>query len=90
MAVTFAVPDVPGTLAAGANAVVYIWNTALGPAWAELLLLVAVVAQFFCGTASVTAASRMLFAFSRDGAVPGSRVWRRVAAQPGAGERRQR
>ena len=27
----------------------------------------------------VTAASRMLFAFSRDGAVPGSRVWRKIA-----------
>jgi len=79
VAVTFAVPDVPSTLAAGANAVVHIWNTALGPVLAEVLLLVAVVAQFFCGTASVTAASRMLFAFSRDGAVPGSRVWRKVA-----------
>ena len=31
----------------------------------------AVVAQFFCLTASVTSASRMMFAFSRDGAVPG-------------------
>ena len=38
--------------------------------WAEFLLLIAVVAQFFCGTASVTSASRMMFAFSRDGAVP--------------------
>jgi amino acid transporter len=38
-----------------------------------------VVAQFFCGTASITSASRMMFAFSRDGAVPGSTLWRRVA-----------
>ena len=29
-------------------------------------------------TASLTSASRMLFAFSRDGAVPGHRLWRRV------------
>jgi amino acid transporter len=79
VAVTFAVPDVQGTVDAGANAVVYIWNTALGSALAEALLFVAVVAQLFCGTASVTAASRMLFAFSRDRAVPGSRLWRRVA-----------
>lgn len=79
VAVTFAVPDVQGTLDAAANAVVYIWTTSLGDAWAELLLLIAVVAQFFCGTASVTSASRMMFAFSRDGAVPGSRLWRRVA-----------
>lgn len=79
VAVTFAVPDVQGTLDAVGNAVVYIWTTSLGAAWAQFLLLIAVVGQFFCGTASVTSASRMLFAFSRDGAVPGSRLWRRVA-----------
>ena len=79
VAITFAVPDVQGTLDAVANAVVYIWTTSLGNAWAEFLLLIAVVAQFFCGTASVTSASRMMFAFSRDRAVPGSKVWRKVA-----------
>ena len=79
VAVTFAVPDVQGTLDAAANAVVYIWTTSLGNAWAEFLLLIAVVAQFFCGTASVTSASRMMFAFSRDRAVPGSTLWRKVA-----------
>jgi amino acid transporter len=46
--------------------------------WAEALLFICVVAQFFCVTASVTSASRMLFAFSRDGAVPGHRLWRQV------------
>jgi len=80
VAVTFAVPDVQGTLDALGNAVVYIWTESLGSAWAEFLLLIAVVGQFFCGTASVTSASRMMFAFSRDGAVPGSRMWRKVAA----------
>ena len=54
--------------------------TSLGEVWAEFLLLIVVVAQFFCGTASVTSASRMMFAFSRDRAVPGSRMWRKVAA----------
>jgi amino acid transporter len=79
VAVTFAVPDVQGTLEAGANAVVYIWTVALNEQWAEFLLVIAVVAQFFCGTASLTSASRMLFAFSRDRAVPGSRLWRHVS-----------
>ena len=41
--------------------------------WAELLLFICVVAQFFCVTASTTSASRMMFAFSRDRAVPGTR-----------------
>ena len=82
VAITFAVPDVQGTLDAVANAVVYIWTTSLGNAWAEFLLLIAVVAQFFCGTASVTSASRMMFAFSRDRAVPGSKAVAQGRPQP--------
>ncbi len=41
-------------------------------------MIIAVVAQGFCGMASVTANSRMLFAFSRDGAVPGHRLWHHI------------
>ena len=47
--------------------------------WGETLLFICVVAQFFCVTASTTSASRMMFAFSRDGAVPGHQAWRRVS-----------
>lgn len=36
-------------------------------------------AQLFCGMASVTANSRMIYAFSRDGALPFSRVWHTVS-----------
>ena len=43
LAVTFAVPDVEGVVAAGSNAVVYIWTTSLGNTWAEFLLFIAVV-----------------------------------------------
>ncbi|MGZ6545133.1 MAG: amino acid permease [Actinomycetota bacterium] len=39
------------------------------------MLLIVVGAQFFCGMASVTANSRMIYAFSRDGALPGSKWW---------------
>ncbi len=45
---------------------------------AELLLLVAIGAQLFCGMSSITANSRMIYAFSRDGALPGSSFWHRV------------
>jgi amino acid transporter len=81
VAVTFAIPDTKGTIAAGGYAVTYIWETAMSRKWAEFLLVIACVAQFFCGAASVTAASRMMFAFSRDGAVPGGRVLRRVSTR---------
>jgi amino acid transporter len=79
VAVTFALTDVKGAIAAAGLAVISIWQTALGTKWAEACLFIAVVAQFYCGTASVTSASRMMFAFSRDGAIPGWRIWRRVA-----------
>ncbi len=55
-----------------------IFIDAIGRHGGELLLLIAVVAQFYCGMASVTANSRMIYAFSRDGAVPGHQLWHRV------------
>jgi amino acid transporter len=81
LAVTFAVPNVAGTIGAGAFDVTYIWQHSMSTKWAEFLLVIACVAQFFCGLASMTAASRMMFAFSRDGAVPGGKLWRRVSAR---------
>jgi amino acid transporter len=48
-----------------------------------LMLFIAAVAQFFCGMASVTANSRMSFAFSRDNALPGSRLWKKVNHRTG-------
>ncbi len=55
-----------------------IFLDAVGRHGGELLLLVAIVAQGFCGMASVTANSRMIYAFSRDGALPGHRYWHRI------------
>ncbi len=57
---------------------VQIFIDALGPTTAKLLLLVVIGAQLFCGMSSVTANSRMIYAFSRDGALPGSQIWHRV------------
>ncbi|MDN4174670.1 amino acid permease [Nocardioides sp. SOB77] len=53
------------------------------PFTAKLLLFIVCVAQFFCGMASVTANSRMSFAFSRDNALPGSRIWAKVNKRTG-------
>src|SRR5437868_7431095 len=55
-----------------------VWATAIGDTGAKLLLLIAIGAQLFCGMSSVTANSRMIYAFSRDGALPGSSLWHRV------------
>ena len=53
------------------------------PAVAEALLAIVCVAQFFCGMASVTANSRMTYAFSRDNAIPGSKIWAKVNPRTG-------
>ncbi|MEU8972515.1 amino acid permease [Streptomyces monashensis] len=53
----------------------------LGTDGASVLLLVVIIAQLFCGNAEVAAASRMVFAFSRDGALPGSHLWRKVSGR---------
>lgn len=80
IAITFAVPnDIKGVQDAAGMAVPFIWTKAVGDSWAEFLLFIACMAQFFCGTASVTSASRMMFAFSRDGAVPGRHIWRKIS-----------
>jgi amino acid transporter len=79
LAVTFAIPDTQGALDNIGAVVPWIWQESMGQGWAEALLFICVVAQFFCLTASVTSASRMMFAFSRDRAVPGHSLWRRVA-----------
>jgi amino acid permease (GABA permease) len=55
-----------------------IFIDAAGTKTGEFLLLVAIGAQLFCGMASVTANSRMIYAFARDGAIPGSRFWHRI------------
>ncbi|HEY6497505.1 MAG TPA: amino acid permease [Trebonia sp.] len=55
-----------------------IFVDALGATGGKLLLLIVIVAQLFCGMSSVTANSRMIYAFSRDGALPFSSFWHRV------------
>jgi amino acid permease (GABA permease) len=55
-----------------------IWIDAVGKTGGLFILLVVIGAQFYCGMSSVTANSRMIYAFSRDGAIPGSRFWHRI------------
>jgi amino acid transporter len=79
VAVTFAIPSTQGAIDNIGNIIPWIWETSMSRRWAEFLLFIAVVAQTFCTIASVTSASRMMFAFSRDRAVPGHQLWKRVS-----------
>ena len=81
LAVSFVLPEnmkTYGNYAVQEFAPVLLWTDAVGRHAAEFLLVIAFMAQAFCGMASVTANSRMLYAFSRDGAVPGHRMWHRI------------
>ena len=63
--------------AGGINAGANLFMT-IGKNLGRTLIFISIVGQFFCGMASVTANSRMIYAFSRDGALPGSKIWHQV------------
>ncbi|MEU6352889.1 amino acid permease [Streptomyces sp. NPDC047072] len=76
----FAIQDYAGTMGSATGVPpAQIFLDALGPTAAKALLLVIIVAQLFCANAGLASASRMVFAFSRDGALPFSTTWRRLS-----------
>jgi amino acid transporter len=62
----------------GGGSVIAILSNALSPGIFRLVLVISTVGQIFCGIASLTSCSRMMFAFSRDGVVPGHTYWAKV------------
>jgi amino acid transporter len=85
LAVVFAVPNnaegLPDNAGVGAGGVAYIFVSSLGVNWATFVLFISASAQFYCATSCLTSASRMTFAFSRDRAIPGSRIWSTLSAK---------
>ncbi|MGH3314189.1 MAG: amino acid permease [Streptomyces sp.] len=80
LALVYAIRDYADTAAATAPAVQVLID-ALGMGTAKLLLLIVIGAMLFCGLANMTSNTRQIFAFSRDGAMPGSRWWHSVSAR---------
>jgi amino acid transporter len=58
-----------------------IFATALTLGWFKVIMIISTVGQLYCTTSCLTSCSRMMFAFSRDGAVPGGQMWSRVNRQ---------
>ena len=81
LGVTFAIQKMSATTGAGTFAVKQVYLDALGLTTAKVMLFITVGAQFYCGMSSITSASRMMYAFSRDGATPGHQLWRRLNHQ---------
>ena len=81
-AIVIAIPD----LAVGASqgwGVFFATLTAIMPAWlVNVLYFLILIAQLLCGLATVTSASRMIYAFARDGGLPiGSKLLASVSAR---------
>jgi len=62
----------------GGGSVIAILYNALTPVMFKLVLVISTAGQLFCGIATLTSCSRMMFAFARDGAIPGHKRWSKV------------
>jgi amino acid transporter len=80
LAITFAATNIPAIDdAAGYSPAIF--TSAMSEGWAEAVITISFIGQVFCGMACVTSCSRTFYAFSRDRAVPGWRVWTRLNAR---------
>lgn len=78
-AVILAAPDMDKAAGQGGNAFFWIMDQVI-PAQVKLALYVVIaVSQYLCGLATVTSASRMIFAFARDGGLPASGSLRSIS-----------
>jgi amino acid transporter len=69
-AIMLAVPDMNAGAAQGWGVFFATVNAIMPPTLVQIIFIGILIAQFLCGLATVTSASRMLFAFSRDGGMP--------------------
>jgi amino acid transporter len=78
VALLLAMPDLKAGAGKGFEIVPWILRSALGERFALALLAGVVTAQYLCGLAALTSASRMTYAFARDDGLPGSRWLKQV------------
>ena len=84
-ALTLSIKSIPAVLgatdAAGNKvpAVIAILEQSLGRSAGAAVSLLAVLAMWFCGLATVTSNSRTVYAFARDGGLPWARFWKYVS-----------
>ena len=78
-AITLSIPDLAQATAFGDDALAGILKLRLGVGMATVLVSLICGAMWLCGLASMTSASRMVYAFSRDGGLPGHVYWARIS-----------
>jgi amino acid transporter len=80
LAITFAATDPAAITKAGGTSLA-IFENSLSDSAAKIVILISTIGQLFCGMACLTSCSRMMYAFSRDRAVPGWQLWTRLDAK---------
>jgi amino acid transporter len=77
-AFVLAIPDMDKAATSGWSVFFVTLDAVLPVTLKEILYVLIFVCQFICGLATVTSASRMIFAFARDGGLPASNALKRV------------
>lgn len=76
-----AMPNTVKAAADGGNVILNLLAALpVNPILKDILYVGIVVANYLCALAGVTSTSRMVYAFSRDGGLPGHKYWRQVSA----------
>ncbi|KAF8742321.1 hypothetical protein AX14_005190 [Amanita brunnescens Koide BX004] len=76
----FSVQDLEGTISSQTGQpVTQIFLDTVGEDGAIVLMVIVIGAMYFCGTFSVTSNSRMMYAFARDGGIPGHTFFNKVS-----------
>jgi amino acid transporter len=73
------IPNMDEAAKQGWNVFFWAFDQRVNPVVKEIVYLVVFVAQLLCGLATVTSASRMIFAFARDGGLPASKALSKVS-----------
>jgi amino acid transporter len=74
-----AMPDVASGARQGGDVFAWLMRQVLPGAAGRTLWVAIVASNYLCGLACMTSTSRMMYAFARDGGLPGSRLLRRVS-----------
>src|SRR5439155_21711227 len=78
-AIVLAIPNMDQAAAKGDGVFYWIMKSVLPRPLYVVLFIAIGVAQYLCALAGLTSASRMAFAFARDGGLPGWRLLRRIS-----------
>ena len=74
------IPNMDDAAKQGWNVFFWAMDAQMNPTVKTILYWAIFVSQFLCGLATVTSLSRMIFAFSRDGGLPGSAALAKVSS----------